>query len=103
MAGWLRTALLRGYAQTPEHPSKYRIVRWLGRHAFPEEGIQCRIHPDISLYLHPRDWIEYFLLRGEQYEPLTLRFVQENLCAGDLAILAGVNFGLHVAVAARAV
>jgi FkbM family methyltransferase len=103
MAGWVRTTLLRVYAQTPEHPSKYRIVRWLGRHVFPEEGILCRAYPNIRLYLHPRDWIEYLLLRGERYEPLTLTFVESNLRAGDLAILAGVNFGLHVAVAARAV
>lgn len=103
LAGWLRTTLLRAYVQTPEHPTKYRMVRWLGRHVFPEAGILCRAYPDIDLYLHPRDWIEYLLLRGEKYEPLTLMFVEENLRAGDVAILAGVNFGLHVAVAARAV
>ena len=103
MAGWFRTTLLRVYAQTPEHPTKYRMVRWLGRHVFPEQGILCRVYPEVKLYLHPRDWIEYLLLRGEKYEPLTLAFMEENLRAGDLAIFAGVNFGLHVAVAARAV
>lgn len=103
MAGWFRTTLLRAYAQTPEHPTKYRMVRWLGRHVFPEQGIQCRVYPEIKLHLHPQDWIEYLLLRGGKYEPLTLGFLEENLGAGDLAILAGVNFGLHVAVAARAV
>lgn len=103
MAGWLRTTLLRAYAQTPEHPSKYRIIQWLGRHVFPAEGILCHTYLGISLYLHPRDWIEYLLLRGEKYEPFTLMFLKENLRAGDVAILAGVNFGLHVAVAARAV
>ena len=103
VAGWLRTTLLRAYAQTPEHPTKYRMVRWLGRHVFPEAGILCRAYPDIDLYLHPRDWIEYLLLRGDKYEPLTLMFLEENLRAGDVAIFAGVNFGLHVAVAARAV
>ena len=79
------------------------MVRWLGRHVFPSEGITCSAYPGITLYLHPRDWLEYWILRGEKYEPLTLSFVEGNLRAGDLAIFAGVNFGLHVAVAARAV
>ncbi len=102
-SGRLRTTLLRSYAQTPEHPSKYRIIRWLGRHAFPKDGIKHRAYGDIELMLHPRDWLEYWLLRGEEYEPLTLKFVERNLSNGDVAILAGVNFGLHVAVAAQAV
>jgi FkbM family methyltransferase len=63
----------------------------------PEAGIAPPVH------LHPRDWIEYLLLRGTRYEPLTLDFLTANLRPGDGAILAGVNFGLHVAVAARAV
>lgn len=103
MAGWIRTTLLRAYAQTPEHPTKYRMVRWLGRHVFPADGIEHRAYEDLKLYLHPRDWIEYWLLRGDEYEPLTLKFMEQNLRPGDVAVLAGVNFGLHVAVAARAV
>ncbi len=103
MAGWIRTTLLRAYAQTPEHPTKYRMIRWLGRRVFPADGIKHRAYEDIQLYLHPRDWIEYWLLRGDDYEPLTLKFLEQNLRRGDVAILAGVNFGLHVAVAARAV
>jgi FkbM family methyltransferase len=103
MAGWIRTTLLRAYAQTPEHPAKYRMVRWLARNVFPADGIRHRTYEDIQLYLHPRDWIEYWLLRGDDYEPLTLKFIEQNLRRGDVAILAGVNFGLHAAVAARAV
>ena len=95
--------LLRAYAQTPEHPTKYRMIRWLGRNVFPADGIEHRAYGGIRLYLHPRDWLEYWLLRGEEYEPLTLKFIEQNLRTGDVAILAGVNFGLHVAVAARAV
>lgn len=102
-AGWIRTTLLRAYAQTPEHPTKYRMIRWLGRHVFPDAGIEHLAYHDIRLYLHPRDWIEYWLLRGDEYEPLTLQFLERNLRSGDVAICAGVNFGLHVAVAARAV
>ena len=75
MAGWFRTTLLRAYAQTPEHPTKYRMIRWLGRHVFPTDGIKHRAYRDIKLYLHPRDWLEYWLLRGEAYEPLTLKFI----------------------------
>ncbi len=103
MISWLRTRLLRAYMRTPEHPAKYRIVRWLGRHVFPDNGIDCVVYPNIRLALHPRDWIEYLLLRGAAYEPRTLDFLANNLTEGDAALLAGVNFGLHVAVAARAV
>jgi FkbM family methyltransferase len=99
----LRDALLGAYLRGPEHPTKYRVVQWLGRHAMPEHGIRARAHPDLALDLHPRDWIEYLLLRGERYEPLTLAFLAANLRPGDAALLAGVNFGQHVAVAARAV
>lgn len=82
---------------------KYRIVQWLGRHVFPASGIRAHAHPDLTLLLHPRDWIEYLLLRGDRYEPLTLAFMAANLRPGDNAVLAGVNFGQHVLVAARSV
>jgi FkbM family methyltransferase len=99
MRDWLIVRYLRG----PEHPGKLRVVRrWMGR-VIPERGVVASVAPDLKLYLHPRDWIEYLLLRGTAYEPLTLAFLTANLAAGDAAILAGVNFGLHVARAARAV
>jgi len=79
------------------------VVRWLCRNAIPEEGLWANAYPGTRLLLHPRDWIEHLLLRGERYEPLTLGFLTANLRAGDAAVLAGVNFGLHVVVAARAV
>jgi hypothetical protein len=99
----LRDALLAAYVRGPDHPMKYRVVQWLGRRVIPERGIRAPAHPDLELYLHPRDWIEYQLLRGGRYEPLTLAFLSANLRPGDAAVLAGVNFGQHVAVAARAV
>jgi FkbM family methyltransferase len=99
----MRDRLLAAYVRTPEHPAKFRIVSWLGRHVFPEMGIRAHAHPDLELCLHPRDWIEYLLLRGDRYESLTLDFLTANLKHGDAAVLAGVNFGQHVAVAARAV
>ena len=89
--------------QTPEHPTKYRVVRWLGRNCFPSQGIKAKVYPDVDLLLHPRDWIEYELLSNYYYEPLTLDFIARNLKQGHKAIFAGVNFGLHVIVAARAV
>lgn len=82
---------------------KFRAVQWLGRNVFPENGIVADAHPGLRLRLHPRDWIEYLLLRGDRYEPRTLAFLESNLRPGETAILAGVNFGQHVAVAARAV
>lgn len=103
MLGRVRDCILRWYVRTPEHPMKYRIVQWLGRHGFPERGILTVAHPGLQFRLHPRDWIEYRLLSGEAYEPLTLAFLSANLRSGDTAVLAGVNFGQHVATAARAV
>lgn len=95
--------LLLRYFRAPEHPGKLRVVRWLGERAVPAGGLLAPVRGGLSLYLHPRDWIEYLLLRGQDYEPLTLEFLRANLRSGDGAILAGVNFGLHVAVAAGAV
>jgi len=103
MLGCIRDGFLRLYMKTPEHPMKYRFVRWLGQNVFPLRGVQKVVYPDLRLWLHPRDWIEYLLLRGDKYEPLTLDFLMANLHTGDYAALAGVNFGQHVAVAARAV
>ncbi len=99
----LRDGLLRWYVRTPEHPMKYRIVQWLGRHVFPDAGVRAPAYPRLDLLLHPRDWIEYLLLRGDRYEPRTLDFLAANLAPGQAVLLAGVNFGQHVAVAARAV
>lgn len=95
--------LLLRYCRAPEHPAKLRVVRWLGQVAMPAAGIVAPVHRDLRLYLHPRDWIECLLLRGGAYEPHTLAFLGANLRQGDGAILAGTNFGLHVAVAATAV
>lgn len=87
----------------PEHPGKYRVVQWLGRHVAPAAGIVADVEPQVRLSLHPRDWIEYSLIRDGRYEPLTLAFLSKNLRPADNALLAGVNNGLHVIVAARAV
>ncbi len=99
----LLDAATKCYLRTREHPGKYRLVRWLGRYAIPPAGLVATVPPGVRLSLHPHDWIEYLLLRGEAYEPRTLDFLTANLRPGDTAVLAGVNFGLHVAVAARAV
>jgi FkbM family methyltransferase len=95
--------LLRLYMAGPEHPAKYRLVRWLGRRLMPDRGIVGDVYPHAKLWLNPGDWIEYLLLSGVPYEPLTLDFLAANLRSGDTAIFAGVNNGLHAIVAARAV
>lgn len=79
------------------------MVQWLGRNVIPAHGIVTEVTPRVQLSLHPRDWIEYLLLRDGRYEPLTLAFLGRNLRTSDVALLAGVNNGLHVIVAARAV
>lgn len=95
--------LLVRYLRLPDHPAKYRLVRWLGRHVFPTEGVIAEVEPGVRLRLHPSDWIEYVLLRDGRYEPATLNFLARNLRPADSALLAGVNNGLHVIVAAMAV
>lgn len=95
--------LFRAYVAGPEHPTKYRFVRWLGRNILPPRGVLATVHPDARLFLNPVDWVDYLLLRDGSYEPLTLDFLQANLRPGDQAIFAGVNNGLHAIVAARAV
>jgi FkbM family methyltransferase len=99
----MRSSVIAKYLRWPEHPGKLRVVRALARTVIPEAGVVAPVHGGIRLCLHPRDWIEYLLLRGIPYEPLTLQFIRANLRPGDGAVLAGVNFGLHVAVAAMAV
>ena len=91
------------YVRGPSHPMKVRVVRWMGRTMLPELGVVADVGEGLRLRLHPRDWIEYLLLQGLPYEPLTLEFIASNIVAGDGVVLAGTNFGLHSAVAARAV
>jgi FkbM family methyltransferase len=94
---------LAAYARLPEHPAKYRMIRWLGRWAFPAQGVVQEVQHGIRMHLHPRDWIEYEILRGNPHEPKTVEFLMRNLQPGDNALLTGVNNGMHVIAAARAV
>lgn len=96
-------SIVRWYFRLPDHPAKLRFERALARTVVPGEGLVARVGGDLEMVLHPRDAIEALLLRGSQYEPSTLEFLSLNLQEGDGALLAGVNFGLHVARAARAV
>ena len=102
MTAGLRDRLLRRYIAAPEHPAKYRCVRWLGRHVMGD-GIVAVVHPGVKLRLNPVDWIEYLLLRDRIYEPLVLDFMRRNLGPSQSAIVAGVSNGLHAIVAALAV
>ncbi|HXO27708.1 MAG TPA: FkbM family methyltransferase [Thermoanaerobaculia bacterium] len=99
----LWASLVRRYIAGPEHPTKYRFVRWLGRHGMSRDGIVAAVYPDARLWLNPVDLVDYLLLRDGRYEPLTLDFLRANLRPADTAILAGVNNGLHAIVAAKAV
>jgi len=95
--------LVDAYLRSGDHPAKQRLVRRWGSRLMPGRGIVTELRGGMRLHLHPRDWIEYLLLTGEEYEPLTLRFLETNLRKGDLGVFAGVNFGLHLAVGAKAV
>jgi FkbM family methyltransferase len=90
------------YLRRPENPAKRRLERVLAR-ALPADGIVADVSHGVRLRLRPSDWIEYVLLRDGTYEPLTLTFLERNLALGDGVVLAGVNFGLHVVIASRAV
>ena len=98
----MRSRLLTAYVQLPEHPAKYRVVRWLTRW-FPADGVVMTVNGGIRMQLHPRDWIEYEMLRGNPHEPATIEFLRRNLGPGDHALLAGVNNGMHVIAAAQSV
>ncbi len=108
MKSRLRDRIIASYLRGPDHPAKLRVIRALSSTIIPESGIVATVpavpgYPaDLRLFLHPRDWIEYLLLRGMAYEPRTLAFIRLNLHSGHGAIFAGVNFGLHVASAALA-
>jgi FkbM family methyltransferase len=95
--------LFRKYVQAPNHPAKLTIERRLAGILLPAMGAPFPISRGLSLYLHPRDYIEYLLLKGEDYEAATLDFLRLNLKAGDRAAFAGVNFGLHVAYSSKLV
>lgn len=99
----MRDRLITAYFRGSEHPGKLRLVRALSRLLKTSGGVVAPVGAELRLRLDPSDWIEYLLLRGEPYEPSTLSLMTANLMPGDGAVLAGVNFGLHVAVAARAV
>lgn len=99
----LAETVYRAYLRAPSHPAKLRVERWLAQMLLPDQGGVFEVGDDVRLRLHPRDWIEYVLIRDAEYEPLTLKFLQQNLRSGGAAMLAGTNFGLHVVIASRAV
>ena len=99
----LAESVYRAYVRAPSHPAKLRVERWLAGALLPAKGGVFEVDGDVRLRLHPRDWIEYVLIRDAEYEPLTLKFLQQTLRNGGTAMLAGTNFGLHVVVASRAV
>lgn len=95
--------LLRWFLRLPEHPGKQRIIRnWIGK-VLPADGIALEVDGGITLLLHPSDWIEYLLMTTGVYEPQTINFIKSNLSAGQHAVMAGVNFGLHLIVAAKSI
>lgn len=95
--------IVRWYCRGRHYRGKIHVARWLGRMLLPVEGGKYTLADGTRMLLHPRDWIEYRLLQRGDYEPLTLDFLRMNLKPGQTAVLAGVNIGLHVIVASRAV
>jgi FkbM family methyltransferase len=101
MAKW-HERLFRWYVSGPDHPAKLRLVRWLSPWFIPEGGVLCDV-AGARMWLHPEDDIEGQLYRGVAYEANTLEFIRRNLHAGETAVFAGANTGLHLITAALAV
>jgi len=101
MAKW-HQHLFRRYVSGPDHPAKLRIVRWLSPWFIPNSGVLCDLD-GVRMWLHPEDQIEGQLYRGVAYEANTLEFLRRNLLAGDTAVFAGANTGLHLILAGLAV
>lgn len=99
----LAKGLVRAYCRGPHYRGKIHIARWLANRLLPYQGLVEELADGTKLYLHPRDWIEYRLLQRGTYEPHTLEFLRRNLPPGSQGVFAGVNIGLHVIVASRAV
>lgn len=95
--------MVRAYCRGRHYRGKIHVARMLGRMLLPHEGGEYTLEDGTRMYLHPRDWIEYRLLQRGDYEPVTIAFLKRNLVAGQTAVLAGVNIGLHVIAASRAV
>jgi len=101
MAKW-HEKLFRWYVAGRDHPAKLRLVRWLSPKLIPAEGVLCNV-TGVNMWLHPEDDIEGQLYRGIGYETNTLEFMRRNLNAGDNAVIAGANTGLHLITAALSV
>ncbi len=89
------------YVRLPNHPAKRRLESWLACLIFPEAGLPFRLKNGLLFHLHPKDWIEYLMIRDGVYEPLTLEFIRRNLNPGQAAIFAGLGSGLHLLEASR--
>lgn len=94
---------MAAYCRGAHYRGKIRVARWLGRMLLPHEGGAYTLADGTRMLLHPRDWIEYRLLQRGDYEPATIEFLKRNLAPGRIAVLAGVNIGLHAIAASRAV
>jgi FkbM family methyltransferase len=93
----------RKYLRAGDHPTKLRLIRLLERLIISEGGAVFKVDAGFDMILHPRDHVEYRLIQTGIYEPLTVEFLRKNLRIGQVALLAGVNVGLHVMVCSKAV
>ena len=94
--------LLQIYARAPEHPAKLRVFALLYRMLKGRERIEVTVGDNLRMKLSPNDHIERCILFNNWHEPLTSRFIRQNLRAGDTALIAGAHIGYHVLHASHA-
>ena len=85
--------LLVGYARMPEHPSKLRLLRFLGRTLNPRPILRQRNGALLEIALD--DFIGWSLIRHGHYEPETLALADQLLSKRPgIFVDVGANVGL---------
>jgi FkbM family methyltransferase len=95
--------LIQLYAHTPEHPCKLRVFGFLCRALKRGRPLDLSVADGLRLRLDPFDHVDRALVLTDWHEPLTTRFIRQNLRRGQSAFIAGAHMGYHVINAARAV
>lgn len=83
-----------GYARHfPDHPSKIRVLRFLGRSLFPG-GLQMRNEAGIRLLVDPLDYFGHMLIHTGVIEPASLSLARRLMAGGGTFLDVGANLGV---------
>ena len=90
----LAARLMVGYARhVPAHPSKIRLFRWIGRHAFAQ-GLRIT-RGGVRMRVDPCDYIGHEICFSGDYEPASVALARSLLRGGGTFLDVGANFGLY--------